>query len=88
MPGMQGAGDIQARWLTCRIMTYNWYFPWCSVLQVMSSCKLPPLLDVEGPRYKQMQAALMTMAEPSEWGAAGVCVCVGGAEGNGVRAEE
>jgi hypothetical protein len=37
-------------------------------VQVMSSGKLPPLLDVGGARYKQMQAALMAMAEPSEYG--------------------
>jgi hypothetical protein len=37
--------------------------------QVMSRFKLPPLLDADGPDFKQLQAALMAMAEPSEWAA-------------------
>jgi len=32
----------------------------------MSRFKLPPLLDVEGPDYRQLQTSLMALAEPSE----------------------
>lgn len=35
-------------------------------LQVMSRFQLPPLLDADSPDFKQLQAALMAMAEPSE----------------------
>jgi hypothetical protein len=42
-----------------------WFCVYDQFAQVMSRFKLPPLLDLEGSDYQQMQAALMAMGEPS-----------------------
>lgn len=50
-----------------RMRESKWSAVCCAVhFQVMSRFKLPPLLDIEGPDFKQIQTALMGMGEPSE----------------------